>query len=57
MLSMSDHGAAAEQKPQNEITISTDQNYASSSICYTTLNRGVRSSAFTTPKSEIKIQS
>lgn len=39
------------------MTINTNENYATSSICYTTYNRGVRSSAFTTPKTEIKIQS
>ena len=57
MLSVSDNNndAAAGQKP--EMTISTNENYMTASICYTTMNKGVRSSAFTTPKSEIKIQS
>ena len=56
MLSISDNDAAAAAlKP--EITINTNDNYTTSSICYTTLNKGVRTSAFTTPKSDIKIQS
>jgi len=56
MLSIGESDAAAASlKP--EITINTNDNYTTNSICYTTLSKGVRSSAFTTPKSDIKIQS
>ena len=55
MLSISDNNDPGSQKP--EMTINTNDNYMTASICYTTMNKGVRSSAFTTPKSEIKIQS